>query len=170
LQQVEALWPGLMETVAVPLPEPSAVFGLATTEAESRLARDGPNELAGAHLRALDLLVLSFGARCSGFCWPQTAAAIGVGEQTDGAIIIAIMSLSVGLAFLDEYPNEQTLAVWRERAGRRATVLRNGRAIELPAADLVVDDVRVLQCSPSVSWRSRIWATPTSSSSDKTGT
>ena len=71
--------------------------------------------------------------------------AIGLGERTDGAIILAIMGLSVGLGFFNEYRSEQTLLSLRERTSRRATVLRDGDAVELPAAELVLDDVCVLQ-------------------------
>jgi Mg2+-importing ATPase len=70
---------------------------------------------------------------------------MALGEQTDGAIIIAIMSLSVGLGFFNEFRSEQTLAALRQRTGRRATVLRDRRTVELPATDLVLDDVCVLQ-------------------------
>jgi hypothetical protein len=76
------------------------------------------------------------------------AVSIAVGERTSGAIILAIIGLSVGLGLFNEYRSEQTLASLRSRTGRRATVLRDGGAIsalltppnpadgELPAARL----------------------------------
>jgi P-type Mg2+ transporter len=70
---------------------------------------------------------------------------IGVGERVDGGIILAIMGLSVGLGFVNEFRSEQTLASLRRRTGRRARVLRDGKTLEVPASEVVPGDVCLLQ-------------------------
>src|SRR5207253_8148140 len=62
-----------------------------------------------------------------------------------GGIILAIMALSVALGFFNEYRSEQTLASLRSRTGRRATVVRDGNAAEIPASELIPGDVCLLQ-------------------------
>jgi P-type Mg2+ transporter len=124
---------------------PPAITGLTSVQAAERLARDGPNELTAARRTALDVLLAQLRSPLLGLLLVTAAVAIGLGERTDGAIILAIMSLSVGLGFLNEFRSEAVLATLRERTGRRAIVLRDGSAVEIPAAALVAGDVCVLQ-------------------------
>ena len=73
------------------------------------------------------------------------AVSIGVGERTSGGIILAIVALSAGLGFLNEFRSERTLASLRKRTGRRARVLRDGAPVDRPAAELVPGDLCLLQ-------------------------
>ena len=41
----------------------------------------------------------------------------GLGQHVEGGIIVAIMGLSVGLGFVNEFRSEQTAAALRERTG-----------------------------------------------------
>jgi Mg2+-importing ATPase len=119
--------------------------GLTSTEAALRLARVGPNELGRAGRTAVGVLVTQLRSPLLGLLLAAAAVAIGVGERTDGAIILAIVALSVGLGFFNEYRSEQTVAALHERTGRRATALRDGVPTELPAAGLVPGDLCLLQ-------------------------
>ena len=129
-----------LSTVAVPTPS-----GLSGADAAARLERDGPNELVRSRRTRLDVLLGQVRSPLLGLLLAAAVVALAVGERTDGAIILAIMGLSIGLGFFNEYRSEQTLVALRERTGRRATVLRDGVATEVPASELVVDDVCVLQ-------------------------
>ena len=73
------------------------------------------------------------------------AVSIAVGEHTSGAIILAIVGLRSVSVLFNEYRSEQTLASLRSRTGRRATVLRDGGAVEMAATELVRGDVCLLQ-------------------------
>ena len=79
------------------------------------------------------------------------------GDTTDGAIIAAIVVLSVGLGFVNEYRSELAVAalhenirheavVWRDGAQRRIDVrdLVPGDVVELRVGELVPADVRLL--------------------------
>jgi Mg2+-importing ATPase len=138
--------------------EPAAVVGrletrregLTAAEAAKRLAEVGPNELERHGRSAWGVLGAQLRSPLLGLLTVAAVVSIGVGERTDGAIILAIMGLSVGLGFFNEYRSEQVLAALRERTGRRATVVRDGRAAELPAAEIVPGDVCVLQAGDVV--------------------
>jgi len=119
--------------------------GLAAVEPQARLARYGPNELKRSRRTWLAVLAGQIRSPLLGLLFVAAAVSIGVGEHTSGGIILAIVALSVGLGFFNEYRSEQTLASLRERTGRRATVLRDGSPVELPAAELVPGDVCLLQ-------------------------
>ncbi|MGZ4319751.1 MAG: magnesium-translocating P-type ATPase [Gaiellaceae bacterium] len=124
--------------------------GLTSAEAAVRLERAGPNELGRSGRTALAVLGAQLRSPLLGLLLAAAAVSIAVGQRTDGGIIMAIVFLSVGLGFFNEYRSEQTLAALRGRTGRRATVLRDGKRVELPAAELVPGDVCVLQAGDVV--------------------
>jgi Mg2+-importing ATPase len=119
--------------------------GLDDAEAAERLARAGANEFASARRTLPRVLLAQVRSPLLGLLVAAASVSIGVGERTDGAIIIGIIVSSVGLGVFNEYRSEQTLAALRERTGRRATVLRNGRSVETAAAALVPGEVCILQ-------------------------
>jgi Mg2+-importing ATPase len=119
--------------------------GLTSEEAAVVLARAGANELGRSGRTFVAVLISQVRSPLLGLLFVAAAVSIGVGERTSGGIILAIVALSVGLGFFNEYRSEQTLASLRERTGRRATALRDGSPVELPAAELVPGDVCLLQ-------------------------
>jgi Mg2+-importing ATPase len=133
--------------------EPDAVLaelgctrdGLTSTDAAERLERGGANELVSSRRTALSVLLAQVRSPLLGLLLVAACVSIAVGELTGGSIIVAILVLSVALGFFNEYRSEQTLASLRSRTGRRATVVRNGNAAEIPASELVPGDVCLLQ-------------------------
>jgi P-type Mg2+ transporter len=119
--------------------------GLTGVEAAARLEQAGPNELARSGRTLFRLLLGQIRSPLLGLLLVAACVSIGVGERTGGVIILAIMALSVGLGFFNEYRSEQTLATLRTQTGRRATVLRDGAVRELTAAELVPGDICLLQ-------------------------
>ena len=119
--------------------------GLAADEAAARLAAVGPNELARASRTWTSVLAAQLRSPLLGLLLVAAAVSIALGEHVEGGIIVAIMGLSVGLGFFNEFRSEQTLASLRERTGRRATVVRGGRPLEVPAAEIVPGDLCLLQ-------------------------
>src|SRR6266516_3401611 len=119
--------------------------GLTSTDAAERLGRAGANELLSSRRTALAVLLAQLRSPLLGLLLVAASVSIAVGEVTGGSIIVAIMVLSVALGFANEYRSEQTLASLRNRTGRRATVLRDGSATEIPAAELTPGDVCLLQ-------------------------
>jgi Mg2+-importing ATPase len=118
---------------------------LSSGQAAVLLAQEGTNELGRSGRTLFAVLFSQVRSPLLGLLFVAAAVSIGVGERTSGGIILVIMALSVGLGVFNEYRSEQTLASLRERTGRRATVLRDGAPVELPAAELVRGDVCLLQ-------------------------
>ena len=119
--------------------------GLAAHEAAARLEREGGNELGRSGRTLAAVALAQVRSPLLGLLFLAAAVSIGVGERTSGGIILAIMAMSVGLGVTNEFRSEQTLAALRARTGRRATVLREGAPLEIPAAELVAGDVCILQ-------------------------
>jgi P-type Mg2+ transporter len=141
--------PDLDAAARTPIPELLAGFattadGLSSSEARRRLTEHGPNALR-AHgvrpgsvlLRQLrnPLLVLLVGAATvSGF----------TGSPTDAVIIGAIVALSVGLGFVNEFRSEQAVAALHRQILHTALVIRDGTPQRIDVVDLVPGDVALL--------------------------
>ena len=119
----------------------SSESGLAGAEAKARLARFGPNAIRshgaqplavlGRQLRN-PLLLLLAGA---------TLISLIVGERTDAIIILAIVGLSVGLGFFNEYRSERVVEALHASIRHLALVLRDGNQVTLDVTELVPGDV-----------------------------
>ncbi len=119
--------------------------GLAESEAVARLDRFGANVLPTRPVTAFGillgqvrnpLLVLLLGA--------ATVSAF-TGGLTDSVIIGAIMVLSVGLGFVNEYRSAKAVAALHGDIHYTALVRRGGRQRELDVGDLVPGDVVALR-------------------------
>ncbi len=120
----------------------SRAVGLTSQEATAKLSTDGPNILNAEKttgsfpllLRQYEsplLLVLIFGAVLS----------LALKQWMDVGIIIFIVVASSLLGFYQEYRASTALASLRLRLALTTKVLRDGKAITLPAASLVKGDV-----------------------------
>ena len=119
----------------------SSEAGLPEAEATERLARFGPNALPARPITAFGillgqlrnpLLVLLFGA---------AVVSAFTGGLTDSAIIAAIMLLSVGLGFVNEYRSAKAVAALHGDIHYQALVWRDGKQRELDVGLLVPGDV-----------------------------
>jgi Mg2+-importing ATPase len=140
----------------------STQAGLSSEEAARRLATVGRNVLASHKVTALGVL----GRQLRNPLLVLLLAAAGVsaatGDPTDGAIIAAIVVLSVGLGFINEYRSEVAVAalhagirhqalVWRDGRQQRLDVrgLVPGDLVALRVGDLVPADLRLLEAKPA---------------------
>lgn len=125
--------------------------GLAAAEAESRLARTGPNLLQEGRQRGplrilLDqftdfmILVLLAAAVLSGI----------IGDVADTLAIIAIILLNAVIGFTQEYRAAKAMAALRRIAAPVANVVRDGKRMALPARELVPGDLVLLEAGSMV--------------------
>ena len=125
--------------------------GLATAEAERRLAEHGPNELIerGAkspwrilweQLTGLMVVILIVAAVVSGV----------IGDWKDAIAILAIVVLNAVLGFSQEYRAEKAMAALKQLAVPTVKVRRGGRVIEISARELVPGDVVLLEAGALV--------------------
>ena len=122
----------------------SAPTGLTSQEASKRLAQQGPNAI-GVQSRSLSKIVAEQ-AR-NGINLLLTGAGvltIVTGDLVDGAIILVLIVLNVGLSILQEYRAETALQALRNLLPVRSRVIRDGTEIAVPADQLVPGDYVLL--------------------------
>jgi Mg2+-importing ATPase len=132
--------------------------GLTSDEAARRRETSGANVLATRHVTALGVLARQLRNPLLLLLLAAAGVSAVTGDSTDGAIIAAIVAMSVGLGFVNEYRSEQAVAAlhanirhtavaWRD-GGRRDVDVRDlvpGDVIELRVGELVPADVRLLE-------------------------
>ena len=138
--------------------------GLSSTEAATRLAADGPNELVAAvappwWTKALaqfrDPLVYLLGAAVlvSLVAWVFDGR---VGIPVDAVVIAGIVAANAVLGLVQEARAEHAVAALQSMTAVTSTVLRDGQLVDLPSAHLVRGDVLVLAEGDSVGADARL--------------
>ncbi len=115
--------------------------GLSGEEAARRLALAGSNALARPQWLALTIflrqlnnpLLLLLGATALASAWFH--------QHTDAIIILAILALSVGLGYFNEYRSARAIEDLHSRIRRTTQVVRNGHLDEIDVAHLVPGDI-----------------------------
>ncbi|MEH6628466.1 MAG: cation-translocating P-type ATPase [Motiliproteus sp.] len=131
--------------------------GLAASEAASRLADNGPNQLASkpprpAWLKFLDqfrnflVMVLLGAAMLAG----------AVGDLKDALVIAIVVVLNATLGFFQEHRAEAALAALKNMLAPIARVRRNGVVMQVPAVDLVPGDVLLLEAGDRIPADARV--------------
>ena len=116
--------------------------GLSADEARRRLRTDGPNVVpfvAGPPLwaRLLHQLTHFFAV----MLWIASALALLAGMPQLAVAIVVVVVVNGAFAFLQENRAERAAQALHDLMPRRATVRRDGRRVEVDAADLVVGDI-----------------------------
>jgi Ca2+-transporting ATPase len=135
-----------MAAAAQPREQLAAAPGLTESEARRRLARHGPNELPArtrpaygpiAARQLADPLVALLVA--------AAAVSLLVGERLEAGVIAAIVLLNAVLGFVQETGAERAVLALRGAIRPTASVVRDGREREVPAAEIVPGDLVVLR-------------------------
>jgi Ca2+-transporting ATPase len=141
----QKMWHRMDPSELVRALESDAERGLSSAEAARRLAGHGRNELAEGkrtppialflnQFKDFMVLVLVGATLISGF----------LGEYMDAVAILAIIALNGVLGFIQEYRAEQSLRSLKALSAPTARVVRDGKAREIPAAELVPGDIVLL--------------------------
>lgn len=125
--------------------------GLKSLSAQKRLAKNGPNQLiAGEKKTVLSIFLTQFADM---MIWVLIGAALIsglVGEWVDASIILVVVLLNAILGTVQESKAEAALDALKEMAAPMAHVLRDNVPQEIPAAELVVGDIVLLETGDSV--------------------
>jgi Mg2+-importing ATPase len=125
-----------------PAPQGDAPAGLSSAEAAERLRADGPKALGGEGRRSrARILASQFASPLVLILVAASCVSIAVGDAVEAGIILAIVAMSAGLGFVQEARAEASVAALQARLTLRATVIRDGRAQEVPVHDVVRGDV-----------------------------
>jgi Mg2+-importing ATPase len=116
--------------------------GLTSAEAKQRLRVHGPNSLVGESRFAPLIGFLRFFANpLVLILLAASVISIMLGDHVGGTIIIAIVLLSVVVNFYMEFQARHAVEDIRKQVAITAAVLRDGRQLELPVAELVPGDI-----------------------------
>ena len=132
--------------------------GLSPDEAAQRLIRYGPNKLAEkkprpAWLKFFDqfknvLVMVLLGA---------VVLAAAIGDLKDAVVILIVVVFNATLGFYQEYRAEATLAALKKMLAQHARVRRGGRVLEIPAEELILGDLVLLEAGDRIPADGRVW-------------
>ena len=134
-----------------------ATEGVSTAEAQSRLAKDGPNKLKEprkdpvikrffAQMADPMVIMLLIAAVISAVAGAYT----GEGGIADVAIILFVVVVNSVLGVVQEGKAEEALAALQKMSAATSKVVRDGRLDEVASTDLVVGDIVLLEAGDSV--------------------
>jgi Mg2+-importing ATPase len=123
----------------------TADSGLTAAGASRRLASYGPNAIRSHGAEALPILWNQLRNPLLILLAAATLVALFTGEVTGAVIILAIVALSVGLGFFNEYRSARVVQALHDSIRHRTTVERDGRTLTIDVTDLVRGDIVVFQ-------------------------
>lgn len=132
-------------------------LGLSNGEASARLAKTGPNKLEEAEKTPLwkrffeqmadpMVIMLIVAAVISAL----TGMVKGEADFADVAIIMFVVIVNSVLGVVQEAKSEEALEALQEMSAAQSKVLRDGKLVHLPSAELVPGDVLMLEAGDSV--------------------
>ncbi|WP_333827604.1 HAD-IC family P-type ATPase [Pararhodobacter sp.] len=129
----------------------SSFQGLSAIEAERRLHQHGPNSIPTGTRRHPVLRFLGhFNNALIYFLLAGAAAAAALGHFIDTGVILAVVLVNAVVGFLQEGKAEDALAAIRDMIAPKAGVLRDGKRISVPQANLVPGDVVLIEAGDRV--------------------
>ena len=125
--------------------------GLATAEAEARLAAVGPNELVErVRAPAWRLLAGQFANTMIVVLFIAAGVTALIGDVKDSLVILAIVALNGVIGFVQEYRADRAMASLRAMTSPTANVVRDGDITTIPAQGLVPGDLVRLEAGDIV--------------------
>lgn len=134
-----------------------ATRGVEAHEVAQRLARDGRNELErGETVSVLGLLGAQFRSLLVWILLGAALVSAVLGERADSLAIFAIVLLNAAIGFVQEYRADRAAAALARMTAPRARVVRDGQAQVIPAAEVVLGDVLLLDAGDLVAADARV--------------
>ncbi|RMD91156.1 MAG: HAD family hydrolase, partial [Alphaproteobacteria bacterium] len=125
--------------------------GLDGAEVERRLARFGPNALpAPRPPHPLIRFLRQFHNPLIYVLLASSAVTAALAHWVDTAVILAVVLINAIIGFIQEGRAESALAAIRAMLSPRASVLREGRRLSVPAEELVPGDIVILEAGDRV--------------------
>ncbi|MCS7119796.1 MAG: cation-translocating P-type ATPase [Nitrososphaerota archaeon] len=140
--------------------------GLSGEEARRRLLEYGPNTLISRggvsplkiflnQFKDIFVIMLIAAVIISIFI-ALTKTEGGIEEYTDALTIGAIVILNAVIGFVQEYRSEKAIEAMRKLTAPKATVIRDGKNIIIPAEEVVPGDILVLETGDRVAADARL--------------
>ena len=140
-----------METDEVLRVLKSVTRGLDSQEAKTRLEQYGSNELKVKRgISPARILIQQFKSLLMIVLLVATSLSLALGEIIDAVVIVIIVVLSAVLGFTQEYRSEKAIEALRSMLSPTASVLREGKEIDVPAREVVPGDIIALKAGDKV--------------------
>jgi len=118
--------------------------GLSHEEARRRLAAQGQNSLPQSQRRMAALLLHTVREPMFLLLLGAAALYLALGDWQEGAALLVMAALTIGLALFQEGRTERALQALRDLSSPRALVLREGRALRIAGSEVVEGDLLLL--------------------------
>ena len=129
----------------------SSAEGLSGAEAARRLAADGPNRLPAAKSRSIFSRVFAqFNNLLIYVLLASAAVTVLLRHALDAVVILAVVLINAVIGLIQEGRAEKALAAIQAMLTRDASVLRDGRRLTVPAENLVVGDVALIEAGDRI--------------------
>ena len=115
--------------------------GLTGAEVSARLVEYGPNVLRTHGVHALDVLVRQLRSYLLLLLLAAAVVSAVVGDVNEALIIAVIMTMSIGLSFVNEFRSEKAVEALHSQIRHHAAVDRDGASVRVEVSSLVPGDV-----------------------------
>ncbi|XSG83025.1 MAG: cation-transporting P-type ATPase [Methyloligella sp. ZOD6] len=130
----------------------SSVEGLSSPEAAERLNRHGPNSLPqGRQRNAFVRFLAQFHNLLIYVLIAAGIMAAAIGHGPDAIVIFAVVLLNALIGYIQEGRAERALDAIRRMIDPRASVIRDGQRLTVPAENVVPGDIVILEPGDRVS-------------------
>ena len=121
-------------------------IGLTQEEAKSRYEKNGPNTLVEKKKKTkLSMFLSQLKDTMIYILFAAAAISIFLGEISDAIIILIVVLINATIGMIQESKAEQALEALKKLSSPYAVVRRDGQVMEIPASELVVGDVVILE-------------------------
>ncbi|SDC07382.1 cation-translocating P-type ATPase [Williamwhitmania taraxaci] len=129
----------------------SSMDGLSPTEAANRITIFGKNKI---HRKPKDgPLTLLWRQINNPLIWVllgSSTIATALGKITDGLVVLAVVVVNSIIGFIQEFKAGKAIEALSDMVPQNATVIRDGKSITIPVADLVPGDIVLLAAGDRV--------------------
>jgi Ca2+-transporting ATPase len=151
------LWHQLDASAALAQLASDAERGLSEVESRRRLGEYGANELeVDSRISAASLLLEQFKNILVVILLVAVALSAFLGHTIEASAIAVIVLFAVLLGFVQEYRAERAIEALRKMAEPGATVIRDGKEVDIPSRELVPGDIIILLTGEKVPADGRI--------------
>lgn len=120
--------------------------GLSCNEAKERLVKNGPNAFQEKKPKTkLQMFLSQLRDPMIYILFGAVVISLFLKEFSDSIIILAVILLNAVIGMVQEAKAEKSLEALKKLSSPNALVRRDGAAVEIPAADLVVGDIVLLE-------------------------
>ena len=135
----------------------SRIEGLSNSEAKERLIKYGYNEIKEKKKRSsITLFLNQFKSILVFMLIIAAIVSFAIDEVIDAMMIIIIIILNTTLGFIQEHKAERSIEALKKLAVPRASVIRGGIEVQVPAREIVPGDVIVLKVGDKVPADARV--------------